>query len=88
MKVGAVFWFRLLAALCAFIAAVFWFLSAWGKLPPIIPYLGYTPPDDPFTLALAHSAAMNQFAAVAAGFSAGFAAIAELLASWRSGKSR
>jgi hypothetical protein len=44
------------SALFAFGAAAFLLMSAWGKLPPIVPYLGY--PDDRFTLALASSAEM------------------------------
>jgi hypothetical protein len=37
------------AALFALVAAVFWFLSAYGKLPPMVSYLGESnPPDDPF----------------------------------------
>jgi hypothetical protein len=50
---------RFASALFAFGAAAFWLMSAWGELPPIVPYLGYTPPDDPFTVALAYSARMN-----------------------------
>jgi hypothetical protein len=49
---------------------VFWFCSAYGKLPPIVPYLGYTPSDDPFYLAIKFSAEMNKWAAGFSGLSA------------------
>jgi hypothetical protein len=41
-------WAKIAAALFAFVAAIFWFLSAYGKLPRMITYPGYTPDTDPF----------------------------------------
>jgi hypothetical protein len=58
------------AALFAFIAAVFWFLSAYGRLPPMLTYWDSTPANDPFYQAVKFSAAMNKWAAVFSGASA------------------
>ena len=58
------------AAILALIAAVFWFLSAYGKLPPMIAYWDQTPENDPFYQAVKFSASMNRWAA---GFSGGSA---------------
>jgi len=63
-------WLDVGAAVLALVAAVFWFLSAYGKLPPIIPYWGRTPANDPFYQAVKFSAGMNRWAA---GFSGGSA---------------
>jgi hypothetical protein len=54
------------SAILALVAAVFWFLSAYGKLPPMIAYWDQTPENDPFYLAVKYSASMNRWAA---GFS-------------------
>ena len=59
------------AAAFAFIAAFFWFLSAYGKVPPMVPYFDYTPESDPFLQAVRFSAHMNTLAALSSGFSAG-----------------
>ena len=53
-------------AIFAFAAGVFWFLSAYGKLPPMVAYWDATPSSDPFYVAMKFSAKMNQWAA---GFS-------------------
>jgi hypothetical protein len=63
-------WLDFAAALFAFFAAVFWFLSAYGKLPPMAAYWDATPEDDPFRIAIAFSAKMNQWAAGLSGLSA------------------
>jgi hypothetical protein len=63
-------WLDVTAALLVLIAAAFWFLSAYGKLPPIVTYWGQTPEGDPFYRALKFSAAMNQWAASFSGVSA------------------
>jgi hypothetical protein len=63
-------WLNIAAALFAFAAAVFWFLSAYGKLPPIVSYWGQAPPTDPFYKAIKFSAAMNRWAAGLSGLSA------------------
>jgi hypothetical protein len=58
------------AAVTAFLAAFFWFLSAYGKLPPILTYWYKTPEHDPFYLAVKSSAVMNRWAAGFSGASA------------------
>jgi hypothetical protein len=58
--------FEIVSATCAGVAAVFWFLSAWGKIPVIQTYWDRTPENDPFFVALEASALMNKWAA---GFS-------------------
>jgi hypothetical protein len=63
-------WIEIAAAIFAFIAAVFWFLSAAGKLPPIVAYWDRTPDSDPFYQAVKFSAYMNMIAAIASGISA------------------
>jgi hypothetical protein len=63
-------WLEISAALFAFAAAIFWFLSAYGKLPPMIAYWDQTPQTDPFYLAVKFSARMNRWAAGLSGLSA------------------
>ena len=63
-------WLNVAAAFLAIIAAVFWFLSAYGKLPPMITYLGGTPEWDPFYEAVEFSVVMNRWAAGFSGASA------------------
>jgi hypothetical protein len=63
-------WLDIAAALFAFGAAVFWFLSAYGKLPPMVAYWDGTPENDPFRMAVAFSVKMNQWAAALSGASA------------------
>jgi hypothetical protein len=52
------------------IAAGFWFLSAYGPLPPMLFYFGSAPEVDPLYSALRFSAHMNTLAAVFSGLSA------------------
>jgi hypothetical protein len=68
-------WLDIGAAIFAFIAAVFWFLSAARKLPPMLAYWDKTPDSDPFYQAVKFSARMNVFAAAASGVSAALIAI-------------
>jgi hypothetical protein len=63
-------WLDIGAALFAFGAAVFWFLSASGTLPQMVTYWGGAPPNDPFYSAMKFSASMNTSAAVLSGISA------------------
>jgi hypothetical protein len=63
-------WLDIGAALFAFGAAVFWFLSAFGTVPPMLAYWDGTPPSDPFYSAIKSAAAMNSCAAVLSGISA------------------
>ncbi len=62
--------FELLSAIAAIVAAAFWFLSATRKLPTILPYWDKTPENDPFFMAIKHSATMNRWAAGFSGVSA------------------
>jgi hypothetical protein len=64
----------------ALIAAVCWFLSAYGSVPPMLTYWHAAPPDDPFFVAVKRSAFWNFWAA---GFSAlsALCAMAQVLAS-------
>jgi hypothetical protein len=61
---------NIVGALFALIAAGFWFLSAYGKLPVTIAYWDAAPEDDPFRMALKFSARMNRWAASFSGLSA------------------
>ncbi len=63
-------WLDLGTAIFALGAATFWFLSAYGNLPPLQSYWGSAPPDDPFFIALKSSAKMNTIATVFSGLSA------------------
>jgi hypothetical protein len=58
------------AAGLAFGAALFWFLSAYGELPPMLTYWGSAPPTDPFYATVRFSAHMNTIAALLSGASA------------------
>lgn len=60
----------IVTAATAFIAAGFWFASAYGRLPLMSSYYDYTPPSDPFYKAVKLSANLNKVAAVFAGTSA------------------
>jgi len=51
-------------------AAIFWFSSAAGELPPIVTYWGQAPAGDPFYSAVIFSAKMNRWAALLSGLSA------------------
>jgi hypothetical protein len=63
-------WLDIVAAIFALVAAVFWFLSAYRKLPTILPYWGWTPESDPYRQAVVFSAKMNTWASVFSGASA------------------
>jgi hypothetical protein len=63
-------WLDVAAAILALIAAVFWFLSAYGKLPPMLNYFSQTPESDPFYQAVKFSAEMNTLATAFSGASA------------------
>jgi hypothetical protein len=45
-------WLNIAAALFALFAALFWFVSAYGKFPPMLTYWDQTPSNDPFMLQL------------------------------------
>jgi hypothetical protein len=63
-------WFDIGATLSAFVAAMFWFLSAYGRLPPIVAYWDSVPEHDPFYRTVKFSARMNRWAAGFSGLSA------------------
>jgi len=56
-------WLDIAAAIFALVAAAFWFVSAYGKLPPMITYWGATPEADAFYQAVKFGALMNRWAA-------------------------
>ena len=64
-------------AIFAFIAAVFWFLSAAGRLPPMVMYWDQAPDTDTFYQAMKFSSFMNMIASVFSGLSAALFAINE-----------
>jgi hypothetical protein len=76
-------WLNLGSAASAFGAAYFWFRSALGAVPPMVPYFDKAPPDDPFIRALEAAAANNRFAAGLAGVSAVLMAAATVLEQWQ-----
>jgi hypothetical protein len=63
-------WLDIVAALSAIVASIFWFLSAAGRLPPMIAYWDGAPEGDPFYTAVKFSARMNRWAAGFSGLSA------------------
>jgi hypothetical protein len=63
-------WLDVGAAVFAIGAAIFWFLSAYGELPPMIAYWDAAPQNDPLYMAIKFSARMNQWAAGLSGVSA------------------
>jgi len=58
------------AAVFAIAAASFWFVSAYGELPPMVTYWGQAPASDPYYIAVKFSAEMNRWAAFLSGLSA------------------
>jgi hypothetical protein len=69
-------WLDIGAAVFAFVAAVFWFLSAYGKLPPMVTYWDSTPQNDPYYQAVKFSAEMNRWAS-------GLSCISALCMGWK-----
>lgn len=63
-------WLDVATAVFALIAAVFWFASAYGKLPPMVSYWDAAPENDPLYMAVKFSAKMNRWAAGLSGASA------------------
>jgi hypothetical protein len=70
---------EIFSAVAAFGAAVFWFISAAGDLPPMASYFGAAPPTDPLYVAQQQGVRMNRWAASFAGASALSMAVATLL---------
>ena len=58
------------AALFAFLAAAYWFRSAYGELPQLGSYWDKVPKSDPFFQAIEYSAKINRIAALFSGLSA------------------
>lgn len=67
------------AGIFGFLAAIFWFLSAYGPLPPMLSYWDGAPAFDPLYASMKFSAHMNTFAAVLSGCSA-LSTVASLVA--------
>ena len=63
-------WFDFGIAGTAFLAALFWFLSAYGPLPPMVAYFDAAPAADPFYVAMKWSGHMNAYAAALSCLSA------------------
>ena len=74
------FWLDVATIMFAVGAAIFWFLSAYGELPPMIAYWDAAPPNDPLYMAIKFSARMNRWAAGLSGLSAVFMAIKIIVA--------
>ena len=69
---------KALSVLMGLVAAVLWFMSASGKIPPAPgASFGGTSLTDPFNVALRQSALLNQWAAGATGLSVFFMVSAE-----------
>lgn len=58
------------SAATALVAAVFWLLSSWNKLPPPVAYFGPLPSSDPFFAAIQKGILLNRIAAFFAAISA------------------
>jgi hypothetical protein len=63
------FWLDVGAIVFGIGAAIFWFLSAYGELPPMIAYRDAAPPNDPLYVAIKFTARMNRWAAGLSGLS-------------------
>jgi Na+/proline symporter len=63
-------WLDIGAALFVFLAAVFWFSSVYGKLPPMGQYFDRDSENDPFLRAVRFSAKMNKWVAGLSSLSA------------------
>jgi hypothetical protein len=57
-------------AIFAFVAAGFWFASAFRSLPKMVTYWDSAPTNDPFFVAMNFSSNMNRTAAALSGASA------------------
>jgi hypothetical protein len=66
------------SAITAFVAACFWYLSAWNRLPEMVTYWDSTPSNDPFFVAVQKGVTLNRWAAAFAAASAICAALATL----------
>jgi hypothetical protein len=61
-------------------AALLWFPSAVGDLPPLVPYFDKAPPTDPLYMSLKRSARLNRWAAGFSGLAAAAMAVSASLA--------
>jgi hypothetical protein len=71
------------AAVCAFIAAVFWLRSASTRIPQLQIEWGGVTNDDPFVRAMERTAKMNQIAALFSGLAAIATAAGDDLETWQ-----
>jgi hypothetical protein len=76
-----VWWLNVLAALTAFAAALFWFMSAAEAPPPLRSYFDGAPPSDPFVQWAVAGIKWNRLAALSAGTSAASTGVATVLQS-------
>jgi hypothetical protein len=76
-------WLDGVSALAAGAAAIFWFESATGELPPLVSYWGSAPSSDPLYQALVFSATMNRWAAIFAGAAASLQFLKGISSAWR-----
>lgn len=67
------------SAVCALVAAIFWLLSASGRIPLPEACWDSTPETDPFVQSLQRSARLNRWAAGFAGAAAAFQAISGVI---------
>jgi hypothetical protein len=63
-------WLDVGAFVFAIGAAIFWFLSAYGELPPVVAYWDAAPQNDPLYMAIKFAARMNRWAAGLSALSA------------------
>jgi hypothetical protein len=77
MRVAALI-LNFVSAGSAFVAAIFWYLSARNRLPPMSTYWDQTPDDDPFFVAIQAGVKLNRWAAGFAAASALCAGLATL----------
>jgi len=70
---------ELISIATGFAGALFWFLSASGKVPQMLQYWDRAPATDPFYQSFFYSVQMNKIAAALTGVSVLAAAAAKLL---------
>ena len=73
-----------LSAIAGFDAAFCWYLSARGRVPPMLTYWDATPENDPFFSAIRSTAKWNKFAAAWACAAATTQALSTALSSFNS----
>jgi hypothetical protein len=86
------FWVSVLlqcvAVVAGLAAALLWFRSAAGPLPPMRMYWDAAPPGDPFYQAVVQGARLNRIAAFLTGASVVFSLLSWAVATWIGQRSR